>query len=121
MLSKGVDLSDLPAKLAAWLRRKMPEAEDLTVSDVERAGAGFSNVSVPFTLRWREAGREKVAAMLFRGAGKSDPIYPDFKLERRLRVMGRPFHAWTAGKLKVTGNSTLFQQLADAIVRAWDE
>jgi len=32
-----------------------------------------------------------------------------------------PFHAWTAGKLKVTGDSALFQQLADAIVRAWDE
>jgi aminoglycoside phosphotransferase (APT) family kinase protein len=88
MLSKDVDLSDLPEKLAAWLRRKMPEAEDLCVSDVDRAGAGFSNVSVPFTLRWREAGREKVAAMLFRGVGKSDPVYPDFKLERQFRVMG---------------------------------
>ena len=32
-----------------------------------------------------------------------------------------PFHAWTAGKLKVTGDSALFQQLADAIVRAWDK
>ncbi len=32
-----------------------------------------------------------------------------------------PFQAWTAGKFKVTGDSALFQQLADAIVRAWDE
>jgi putative sterol carrier protein len=38
-----------------------------------------------------------------------------------LRGQMNPFHAWTAGKLKVTGDSTLFQQLADAIVRAWDE
>ena len=88
MLSKDVDLSDLPEKLTAWLQRKMPEAENLCVSDVDRAGAGFSNVSVPFTLRWREAGREKSAAMLFRGVGKSDPVYPDFKLERQFRVMG---------------------------------
>jgi len=88
MLSNDVDLSELPAKLAAWLRVKMPEAEQLSVSDVERAGAGFTNVSVPFTLRWQEAGREKVAALLFRGAGRSDPVYPDFKLERQFRVMG---------------------------------
>jgi aminoglycoside phosphotransferase (APT) family kinase protein/putative sterol carrier protein len=38
-----------------------------------------------------------------------------------LRGEMNPFHAWTAGKLKVTGDNTLFQQLVDAIVRAWDE
>jgi putative sterol carrier protein len=31
-----------------------------------------------------------------------------------------PFNAWTGGRLKVTGDSALFQQLADAIVRAWE-
>jgi aminoglycoside phosphotransferase (APT) family kinase protein/putative sterol carrier protein len=31
-----------------------------------------------------------------------------------------PFNAWTGGRLKVTGDAALFQQLADAIVRAWE-
>jgi aminoglycoside phosphotransferase (APT) family kinase protein len=88
VLSNDLDLSDLPAKLAGWLREKMPRAEDLAISDVERAGAGFTNLSVPFTLRWREGGRDRVAALLFRGAGRGDPVYPDFKLERQFRVMG---------------------------------
>ena len=30
-----------------------------------------------------------------------------------------PFNAWTGGQLKVAGDAALFQQLADAIVRAW--
>jgi putative sterol carrier protein len=30
-----------------------------------------------------------------------------------------PFNAWTAGKLKVSGNHTLYQQVADLIAKAW--
>ena len=56
MLSHDVDLSGLQPKLIAWLQRKMPQARDLSISDIERVGAGFTNVSIPFTLRWQEAG-----------------------------------------------------------------
>jgi aminoglycoside phosphotransferase (APT) family kinase protein/putative sterol carrier protein len=52
-----------------------------------RAGAGFTNVSIPFNLSWREAGEPRSRGLLFRGAGKSDPVYPDPKLERQFRVM----------------------------------
>lgn len=87
MLSNDIDLADLAAKLPGWLQRKMPEARDLAIVDAQRSGAGFANVSIPFTLHWWEAGRERTAGMLFRGAGRSDPVYPDFKLDRQFRVM----------------------------------
>jgi aminoglycoside phosphotransferase (APT) family kinase protein/putative sterol carrier protein len=87
MLSHGVDLSEIQSKLPGWLQHKLPQAHDLSVSDVERVGAGFTNVSIPFTLRWQEAGQQRTAGMLFRAAGTSDPVYPDFKLERQFRVM----------------------------------
>jgi aminoglycoside phosphotransferase (APT) family kinase protein/putative sterol carrier protein len=87
VLGHDVDLSELRVKLGGWLQQKMPEARDIALEDVERSGAGFTNISIPFTLRWREAGREKTAGMLFRGAGTSDPVYPDFKLDRQFRVM----------------------------------
>ena len=32
-----------------------------------------------------------------------------------------PFNAWTSGRLRVTGDATLYQQLADALVRAWGD
>jgi aminoglycoside phosphotransferase (APT) family kinase protein/putative sterol carrier protein len=87
MLSHDVDLSDLQPRLIAWLQRRMPQARDLSISDIERVGAGFTNVSIPFTLRWQEAGEQHTAGMLFRSAVTSYPVYPDFKLERQFRIM----------------------------------
>jgi len=87
LLGHDIDLTELRAKLGGWLQQKMPEARDLALEDLERSGAGFANVSIPFTLHWREAGRERTAGMLFRGAGISEPVYPDFKLDRQFRVM----------------------------------
>jgi aminoglycoside phosphotransferase (APT) family kinase protein/putative sterol carrier protein len=87
MLSHDVDLADLKPKLLEWLQEKMPQARDLCISDMERSGAGFTNVSIPFTLSWQEAGQSRTEGMLFRGAGTSDPVYPDPKVEKQFRVM----------------------------------
>lgn len=87
MLSHGVDLSDLQEKLPGWLQGHMPFAEHLRVESPEAAGAGFTNVSVAFTLTWREGDTAQRADLLFRGAGSGDPVYPDFKLEKQFRVM----------------------------------
>ena len=87
MLSNDIDLGDLGTKLAGWFQRKMPKARDIAIVDARRAGAGFANVSIPFTLHWREAGRERTEGMLFRGAGNGDRVYPDFKLDRQFRAM----------------------------------
>jgi aminoglycoside phosphotransferase (APT) family kinase protein/putative sterol carrier protein len=87
MLSHDVDLADVQATLVGWLQQKMPEARNLSISDLERSGAGFANVSIPFQLSWEEAGQQRSAGMFFRGAGKSDPVFPDFKLERQFRIM----------------------------------
>jgi aminoglycoside phosphotransferase (APT) family kinase protein/putative sterol carrier protein len=87
VLSHDVDLEELRARLLPWLREKMPEARDLSIEEMVRTGAGFANVSIPFTLRWSEGGREQRRGMLFRGAGSADPVYPDPKLERQFRVM----------------------------------
>jgi aminoglycoside phosphotransferase (APT) family kinase protein/putative sterol carrier protein len=87
MLSHDVDLAALQPQLLAWLRLKMPKAQHLSISDVGRPGAGFTNVSIPFTLNWREGANQRSLGMLFRAAGTSLPVYPDFKLERQFRVM----------------------------------
>jgi len=87
MLSHDVDLVALQPQLLAWLQRNMPQARELVISDTGRPGAGFTNVSIPFTLNWREGREQRSAGMLFRAAGTSMPVYPDFKLERQFRVM----------------------------------
>lgn len=87
MLSHDVDLAALEPQLLAWLQHKMPQARALAIVDIERVGAGFTNVSIPFTLRWQEAGQAHTAGLLFRAAGSSHPVYPDDKLEQQFRVM----------------------------------
>ena len=87
MLSHDVDLAAIQAPLIDWLRRQMPQAQALSITDIDRAGAGFTNVSIPFTLRWQEGGHDRTEQLLFRAAGTSDPVYPDPKLERQFRVM----------------------------------
>jgi aminoglycoside phosphotransferase (APT) family kinase protein len=85
----GVELAELELKLLAWLREKMPDAESLAISDLEPATAGFSNLSLVFTLTWREGDRPRSTPMFFRGASTATPVYPDPKLERQYRVMER--------------------------------
>lgn len=87
MLSHDISLAELEPQLLAWLQRKLPEARELSISDIQRVSAGFTNISIPFTLSWRQAGAAHSAGMLFRAATTSYPVYPDFKLERQFRVM----------------------------------
>ncbi len=87
MLSHDVDLTEVQSKLKGWIEEKMPLASDVFLSDMERPSAGFTNVSISFRLRWSEGGKQKSQDLFFRGAGKSDPVYPDFKLEKQFRVM----------------------------------
>ncbi len=87
MLGHDVDLNEVQSKLVGWLEQKMPQAKKMILSDLERSGAGFANVSIAFKLNWEENGQQKNEALIFRGSGKSDPVYPDFKLERQFRTM----------------------------------
>jgi aminoglycoside phosphotransferase (APT) family kinase protein len=87
MLSQGIELEDLKLKILPWLQEKMPHAGTLEISDMERAGAGFTSISIPFTLTWREAGQPWTAGMVFRATGLGDPVYPDPKIEKQFRIM----------------------------------
>jgi len=76
MISRDVDLLDMQSKLLDWLRKKMPDASDLVISDMERSGAGFTNESFLFALAWKEGGEHKSAGMILRCEGTVYPIYP---------------------------------------------
>jgi aminoglycoside phosphotransferase (APT) family kinase protein len=87
MFSDDLDLEELQSKLLAWLAEKMPGARGLAVSEMARAGAGFTSLSLPFRLSWTEGGAPRSAGMVFRAPGRGDPVYPDPKLERQFRIM----------------------------------
>lgn len=86
-MSRDVDLLDIQSKLLNWLRKKMPNASDFVISDLERSGAGFTNESFLFDLSWDEGRERKSAGMLLRLEGTVYPIYPDPKVEMQFRIL----------------------------------
>lgn len=87
MMSRDVDLLDMQSKLLGWLRKKMPQASNFTLSDLERSGAGFTNESFLFDLSWDEGGEHKSAGMILRCEGTVYPIYPEPKVEMQFRIL----------------------------------
>ena len=81
MMSREVDLGDLQSKLLPWLQEKMPQAKNLSISDMERSESGFTNESFLFDLSWEEAGQRRSQGMLLRCEGKTYPIYPKFNTQ----------------------------------------
>jgi aminoglycoside phosphotransferase (APT) family kinase protein/putative sterol carrier protein len=89
MISRQVDLSDMQSKLIAWLRKKMPQARNLSISGMERSGAGLSNETFLFDLSWQEAGRQRSEGMVLRCAPQSYPVFPEYDLGKQFRIMVR--------------------------------
>jgi aminoglycoside phosphotransferase (APT) family kinase protein/putative sterol carrier protein len=87
MLSRQVELAELQSKLLEWLRKKMPDAQNLAISNLERSGAGISNETFLFNLTWQEHGKPKSEGMVLRCAPRSSPVYPDYDLSVQFRVM----------------------------------
>jgi len=87
MISRQTDLSDIQGKLIKWLQKKMPDASDLSITNMERSGSGFSNESFLFNLDWAEAGQSMHQGMLLRCAPKTYPVYPDYDLSKQFRIM----------------------------------
>ena len=87
MLSRQVELAELQSKLLEWLRKKMPDAQNLAISNLERSGAGISNETFLFNLTWQEHGKPKSEGMVLRCAPRSFPVYPDYDLSLQFRVM----------------------------------
>jgi len=89
MESRQVDLSEVQSKLIGWLQKKMPQAQDLSISGMERSGAGLSNESFLFDLSWHEAGQRKSEGMVLRCAPQSFPVFPEYDLGKQFRIMDR--------------------------------
>jgi aminoglycoside phosphotransferase (APT) family kinase protein/putative sterol carrier protein len=87
MLSRQIESGDLQSRLLAWLKQKMPQARDLTLTGLERSGAGISNETFLFHLSWEESGTPKSEAMVLRCAPRAFPVYPDYDLSIQFRVM----------------------------------
>jgi aminoglycoside phosphotransferase (APT) family kinase protein len=89
MALKNIIDTDLAAnRLTDWLSAKLPDAHDITVTDVNVPGAGgLSNETVLFTASWREDGVEQTRGMVARVQPDGPGVFPDYDLRKEAAVI----------------------------------
>ena len=81
------EIETVHAQLTEWIRGKMPSAGEVTLSSLTRPGLGFSNETLIGDLTWREEGKERSEALVFRLEPKDFLVFPEYDLPKQVRVM----------------------------------
>jgi aminoglycoside phosphotransferase (APT) family kinase protein len=82
------DAEETGRRLERWLASRTPCAEDLVVENVVvPPSSGFSNETLLFDARWREAGERRSAALVARIKATAFQIFPEYDVERQHRVL----------------------------------
>jgi len=81
------DGSDMRSKLTTWVRRKMPEAKRLSISEPEKPGMGLSSETYLFDVQWEEAGEQRSKGVVLRAAPADFKVFPDYELAHQFRIM----------------------------------
>ncbi|MBX3025050.1 phosphotransferase family protein [bacterium] len=84
------DLETDRANLTAWLRRRLPDAGDLRVSDlVAPQSSGFSNDTLLFDLEYTSDGRARREPLVVRIEPTGFQVFPEYDLGLQFRTMQR--------------------------------
>jgi len=84
------DLDRLAATLTDWLSRRMPEARDLAISNLDYPrGAGQSHETILFDCSWREGGQSRQAGLVVRIKPTSHTVFQDDMFVEQYEVMKR--------------------------------
>jgi hypothetical protein len=87
MQVRQIDLAGAQSKFVAWLQKKMPEASDISIMNIERSGSGLSNETFLFEMTWKEDGRPQSRGMVLRLPPKSFPVHPEYDLKKQFTIM----------------------------------
>ncbi len=87
MTSKNNENEELKSTLVSWIRKRMPDAENLTISKFERPGMGLSSITYLLDLEWREDGKQQTKAMVFRSAPTDYKVFPDYEVSHQFHIM----------------------------------
>lgn len=79
--------SVLADKLVAWMQKKMPQAQQLTLSDFKAPEAGASNETILFTANWIEKEQPKNQLFVIRLLPKGEAVFPSYDLALQYKTM----------------------------------
>ena len=86
MFTQPEELLEVQSKLLPWLQNKMPQARNLSISEMKVPEAGFSTDTFLFDVNWEEAGQQKSEGMVIRRPPELS-IWPDYDLGLQVKIM----------------------------------
>ena len=89
MFERHMDLAQIQSDLTQWLKGKMPQAKDISLSPLKRASAGFANETFFFTLNWKEDGKSRSERKILRIQPQDYPIFLEYDLGVQFYCMDR--------------------------------
>jgi aminoglycoside phosphotransferase (APT) family kinase protein/putative sterol carrier protein len=75
------------SSLIPWLRKRMPEACNMTVSDIQKPSMGLSNETYLFSLSSEDNGGLRSRSMVLRVAPRDYRVFPDYHLDHQYLIM----------------------------------
>jgi aminoglycoside phosphotransferase (APT) family kinase protein len=84
------DLVAARERLEAWMRARLPGSTDLHVSELSAPqSSGFSNETLLFDARWREAGGERAEKLVVRVQPTGYQVFPEYDMRKQFECMRR--------------------------------
>jgi aminoglycoside phosphotransferase (APT) family kinase protein/putative sterol carrier protein len=87
MTSQEGEPSEMQARLTTWLEKKIPEAGNLAISDIQKPGMGLSSQTYLFDVNWEESGQQKTKGVVLRAAPPEFKVFPEYELGHQFRIM----------------------------------
>jgi aminoglycoside phosphotransferase (APT) family kinase protein/putative sterol carrier protein len=87
MTAKQGEFSEMQARLTTWLEKKIPEAGNLSISDIQKPGMGLSSETYLIDVNWEESGRERTKRVVLRAAPREFKVFPDYELGHQFHIM----------------------------------
>jgi aminoglycoside phosphotransferase (APT) family kinase protein len=87
MLAGNRDLAATRERLQGWLAGRMPEADDVVLSDLKKPSAGLSNETLLFEAAWRERGEARSEKLVARLQPTEFQVFPEYDLGLQYRIL----------------------------------
>jgi len=65
----------------------MPDAAELSISQIEKPGVGLSNETLLFDITWQEQGKVKSKSVVLRKAPETTVVFPEYDILKQFRIM----------------------------------
>ncbi len=82
-----MDLTRMKSNLVSWLKKHLPDAAELSVSDIEKPGVGLSNETLLFDITWQEKDKTQEKSVVLRKAPETTAVFPEYDIFKQFKIM----------------------------------